>query len=164
MDVDAIPLGVNFVKVLGEQVAKCGVLLAVMGAGWLDARDEDGHRRLDNPHDFIRIEIAAALKRDIPVIPILLEGTRAPRVDQLPDDLRDLAVRNGLAVRHASFHSDMERLIRELNAGVPVEYQTPRSKPEIALAEIDRAMAAGVRLNAPARLRCGLAGLILTWR
>jgi len=125
MDVDDIPLGVNFVKVLGEEVAKCDVLLAVMGAGWLDARDEDGHLRLENPHDFIRIEIAAALKRDIPVIPILLEGTRVPRVDQLPDDLRDLAVRNGLAVHHASFHSDMERLIRELKGPQSPEQPAP---------------------------------------
>ena len=68
MDVDAIPLGFNFVKVLEDQVTKCDVLLAIIGPGWLDARDDDGNRRLDNPHDYIRIEIAAALKRDIPVI------------------------------------------------------------------------------------------------
>jgi hypothetical protein len=68
MDVDAIPFGVNFVKVLEEEVAKCDELLAIIGPGWLDARDEDGNRRLENPHDYIRIEIAAALKRDIPVI------------------------------------------------------------------------------------------------
>jgi uncharacterized membrane protein HdeD (DUF308 family) len=131
MDVDAIRLGVNFVKVLGEEVAKCDVLLAIMGAGWLDARDEDGHRRLDNPHDFIRVEIAAALKRDIPVIPIVLEGTRVPRVDQLPDDLRDLAVRNALAVHHASFHSDMARLIRELKGPQSPEQPAPATPFEL---------------------------------
>jgi hypothetical protein len=106
MDVDAILLGANFVKVLGEEVAKCDVLLAIIGPGWLDARDEDGHRRLDNPHDYVRIEIAAALKRDIRVIPILLEGTPVPRAERLPEDLKDLALRNGLNVRHGSFHSD----------------------------------------------------------
>jgi hypothetical protein len=66
MDVDAIPLGTNFTKVLHEGVAKCGVLLAVIGPNWLDARDEHGNRRLDNPNDFVRIEIAAALQRSIP--------------------------------------------------------------------------------------------------
>ena len=71
---DGIPLGVSFVKVLREEVAQCGVLLAVIGPNWFDMRDEDGIRRLDNPTDFVRIEIAAALQREIPVIPILLDG------------------------------------------------------------------------------------------
>jgi WD40 repeat protein len=114
MDVDAIPLGMNFVKVLHEEIAKCGVLLAMIGPNWLDARDEDGNRRLDNPNDFVRIEIAAALQRDIPVIPILLDGARLPKADQLPKDLEELALRNGLDVRHASFHNDVDRLIRGL--------------------------------------------------
>ncbi len=61
------------------------------------------------------MEIATALKRGIPVIPILLEGTRIPKADQLPDDLKELALRNGLDVRHASFPQDMERLIHALN-------------------------------------------------
>jgi len=74
IDVDGIPLGVSFVKVLREEVAQCGVLLAVIGPNWFDMRDEDGIRRLDNPTDFVRIEIAAALQREIPVIPILLDG------------------------------------------------------------------------------------------
>jgi TIR domain len=55
MDVDAIPLGRNFVTVLHEEVAKCGALLAVIGSDWLDVRDDDGNRRLDNPNDFVRI-------------------------------------------------------------------------------------------------------------
>jgi hypothetical protein len=58
MDVDSIPLGTNFVKALGEEVAKCDTLLAVIGPGWLDARDEKGNRRLENPDDFVRIEIS----------------------------------------------------------------------------------------------------------
>jgi hypothetical protein len=114
MDVDGIPLGVNFVKVLQQEVAKCSVLLAVIGRDWLNVRDEDGRSRLDNPSDFVRVEIAAALQRDIPVIPILLENAGIPRADQLPADLQELALRNGLGVRHASFHTDMDILIRGL--------------------------------------------------
>jgi TIR domain len=113
MDVDAIPLGTNFSKVLHEEVDKCGVLLAMIGPNWLDARDEHGNRRLDDPNDFVRIEIAQALQRDIPVIPILLDGVRI-KADQLPEDLKELALRNGMEIRHASFHDDMNRLIREL--------------------------------------------------
>jgi hypothetical protein len=114
MDVDAIPLGVNFIKVLRGEVAKCDVLLAVIGPHWLNARNEEGERRLDSPNDFVRIEIATALQRDIPVIPILLDGARIPQTDQLPEDLQELALRNGLDVRHASFHRDMDKLIRSL--------------------------------------------------
>jgi TIR domain len=114
MDVDAIPLGTNFTKVLHDEVAKCGVLLAVIGPNWLDARDEHGNRRLDDPNDFVRIEVAAALQRNIPVIPILLDGARIPKAIQLPEDLKELALRNGMEVRHASFQDDMNRLIRGL--------------------------------------------------
>ena len=99
IDVDAIPLGVNFIKVLRDEVAKCDVLLALIGPNWLNVRDEDGNRRLDNPSDFLRIEIAAALQRDIPVIPILLVGARMPKASQLPKDLEELSARNGLDVR-----------------------------------------------------------------
>jgi formylglycine-generating enzyme required for sulfatase activity len=114
MDVDAIPLGANFIKVLRDEVAKCDVLLALIGPNWLNVRDEEGNRRLDNPRDFLRIEIAAALQRDIPVIPILLDGARMPNASQLPRDLKELSARNGLDIRHASFHSDMDKLIRGL--------------------------------------------------
>jgi hypothetical protein len=90
----------------------------MIGPNWPDARDEHGNRRLDDPNDFVRIEIAAALQRNIPVIPILLDGARIPKARELPDDLRDLTSRNGLDVRHASFHEDMERLIRGLKGQV----------------------------------------------
>jgi hypothetical protein len=90
------------------------VLLALIGPNWSDARDEDGNRRLDNPNDFVRIEIAAALQRDIPVIPILLDGARIPKANQLPNELKALSSRNGLDVRHASFHEDVDRLMHSL--------------------------------------------------
>src|SRR5215472_743819 len=114
MDVDSVPLGVNFVNVLSEEVAKCDVLLAVIGPNRLNARDEDGNRRLDNLHDFVRIEIGAALQRNIPVIPILLDGAKVPKPNQLPKELEEFSLRNGLDVRHASFHNDIDRLVQSL--------------------------------------------------
>jgi hypothetical protein len=124
LDVYSIPLGADFNKILDDQITKCDALLAVIGPGWLDALGENGHRRLGNPDDTVRIEIGTALKRGIRVIPILLEGTQVPKADQLPDDLKELALRNGLDVRHASFDEDMERLIRDLKGPVMV----PRTK------------------------------------
>ena len=114
MDVDGIPAGVNFVKALHKELAKCGVLLAVIGPDWLKVRDKDGKRRLENPNDFVRVEIAAALQRNIPVIPILLDGVKVPKTNQLPKDLEGLSTRNGLDVRDASFHNDIDKLVRRL--------------------------------------------------
>lgn len=128
MDVDAIPLGANFTQVLDEEVSKCDVLLAIIGPRWVDAKDDTGQLRLDNPQDFVKIEIATALKRRVTVIPILLDGTRMPKASELPVDLRDLAHFNALDVRHASFHSDMEKLIRALRRS-GVQMQRPVSAP-----------------------------------
>ncbi len=116
MDVDAVPLGADFIKVLRDEVAKCDVLLAVIGPNWLKIRDEEGSRRLDNTNDYVRIEIATALQRDIPVIPILLDGAKIPKAEQLPKGLEGLTARNGLDVRHASFHIDMDKLIAGLKS------------------------------------------------
>jgi TIR domain len=117
MDVDAIPFGVDFVKVLRAEVAKCDVLITVIGPSWLIIRDEKGNPRLDDANDFVRIEIAAALQRGIPVIPLLVDGAKVPKANQLPSDIERLAFRHGLEVRHSSFRSDMDRLIRGLKGG-----------------------------------------------
>jgi hypothetical protein len=77
-DVDSIPLGINFRKHLDEQVAKCDVFLAVIGPDWMGSKAGEGTSRLDDPRDFVRIEIESALKREIPVIPVLVRGPRFP--------------------------------------------------------------------------------------
>src|SRR5262245_4749574 len=117
MDVDGIPLGTNLSKVLHEEVARCDVPLAMVGPNWPDARDEHGNGRLHDANDFVRVEIAAALQRNIPLIPVLLEGARIPKATELPEDLKELALRNGMEIRHASFQDDMNRLIRGLRGG-----------------------------------------------
>ena len=114
LDVDNIDLGVNFVRALREEVDKCNALLAVIGRDWLDMRDKNGRRRLDDPNDFVRNEIGTALQRGIPVIPILLDGTEVPSADQLTEDLKELSLRNGMNVRYDSFETDMDRLVRGL--------------------------------------------------
>jgi len=116
IDVDNIPVGVNFVQHLDQQVAQCEVLLALIGPDWLEAKNpETGKRRLDDPKDFVRIEIASALKRGIPVAPILLDGAPFPPEGSLPDELKALTLRNGVEVRRMTFDADAERLIRGLN-------------------------------------------------
>jgi hypothetical protein len=112
MDVDNIPLGAKFATVLDQEVAKCDLLLALIGRDWLI--DRAGKRPVDDPRDYARIEIASALKRDIHVIPILIDGTMIPSADQLPDDLKGLPERHALDVRSGSFRGDVDRLIRNI--------------------------------------------------
>jgi hypothetical protein len=97
------------------------VLLAVIGRNWIDARDEHGNHRLENPNDFVRVEIGAALQRNIPVVPILVDGATIPAVRQLPKELEELSFRNGIDVRLASFHNDVSRLIQGLKTQLNID-------------------------------------------
>ena len=78
-----------------------------------------GRRRLDNPKDFVRIEICAALSRAIPVVPVLLEGAPMPEEDQLPEDMRMLVRRQAEFVEYRTFDADVDRLIKRLGLGKP---------------------------------------------
>ncbi len=72
MDIDTMKVGLDFVEQIEKAVQSCDVLIAVIGKTWVTGQDEAGHRRLDDPEDFIRVEIQAALARNIPVIPLLV--------------------------------------------------------------------------------------------
>lgn len=121
-DVDSIPLGIDFRTYLDQQVAKCDVFLAVIGRNWMKPQGQKGKSRLADPADFVRLEIEAALKRQIPVIPVLVEGASIPPVDRLPTSLQALSYRNGIVVRpDPDFHRDMDRLIEHLRAQVERE-------------------------------------------
>jgi TIR domain len=128
MDVDAIPRGANFAKVLRDAVSTCDALLAVIGPNWLDAVDDDGNRKLDHPDDFVRVELGIALARDIPVVPILLDGAKIPKAARLPDDLKELSFRSGLEVRHTSFRADMDKLIKWVNSQASKTQTKPETK------------------------------------
>ena len=114
MDVDHIPAGVDFVDYLPNQVAACDVFLAVIGPNWLDAKDDDGRRRFDNPDDFVAIEIAAALARNIRVIPVLVDGARTPKAANLPNSVKPLVRRNAVEVRNSHFGRDAEELTNKV--------------------------------------------------
>src|SRR6478672_3884592 len=114
MDVDHIPAGTDFVAHLNSQVAECDVILVVIGPNWLGVKDESGGRRLDDPDDFVVIEIAAALVRDIRVIPVLVDGARMPKASELPDSLKSLARRQAVDVRHSHFGHDAEALVKRM--------------------------------------------------
>ena len=114
MDVSAIAPGRDFRKAIDESVASCTVLLAIIGQEWLNTKDAQGRRRLEDANDFVRIELASALRRDIPVVPVLVRGAKMPIAEELPDDLKELAFRNAVELTHARWKSDVQVLIRAL--------------------------------------------------
>jgi hypothetical protein len=118
-DVDSIPKGFDFRKVIHDEVSRCDVLLAVIGDGWLDARCTDGphagQRRLDDPEDWVRIELETALKRNIPVIPVIVDNAQLPRKEHLPASLKELVYRNASFVRPTpDLDHDLEQLVKDL--------------------------------------------------
>jgi hypothetical protein len=115
IDVD-MSAGANFREVLERRLAKCKVLLALIGPEWANARDQQGQRRLDDPDDWVRVEIASALRRDIPVIPVRVGGAELPKQATLPEDIRRLLDHQAVSVSTASFRNDMSGLARDIRA------------------------------------------------
>jgi len=140
MDVDSISPGVDFVHEIEDQVSKCKILLAVIGPDWLNFADENtGERRLDNKNDYVRIEIEAALNRDIRVIPVLINGAEMPVEADLPTGLKLLARRNAIRISHDRFRSDVQRLtssIQEVLGEVTPPKLTPIPRPSLLSARI----------------------------
>lgn len=114
IDVDSIEPGADFPAAIEKAVTSCGVLLAVIGRAWLDASDEHGQRRLDDPDDFVVLEITAALRCGVRVLPVLVDGAAPPHRNQLPDALAPLANRNAVRVNHETFRSDVDTLLRAI--------------------------------------------------
>lgn len=125
-DVDSIQLGDDFVEVITAAVGSCDVLLALIGDRWLTTTDDRGRRRLDNPEDFVRLEIEAGLARDVRVIPVLVEGARMPRADELPPSLAKLVRRQALELSPSRFHFDTARLLKVLDRTL-AEVQLPHA-------------------------------------
>src|SRR5271165_4159568 len=129
MDVDNLDPGIDFVEAIEGSVGSCEVLVAVIGQRWLTSADEKGRRRLDNPNDFVRLEVATALKRGIRVIPVLVERALVPESDQLPDDLEALGRRNALEISHNRFNTDVARLVKAIE-GVLEKVEAERKQRE----------------------------------
>jgi hypothetical protein len=145
MDVDSIALGRDFRVVLEETTASCDLMLVLIGRNWVDAKDEGGRTRLENPGDYVRLEIEAALKRNIPVTPVLVQGARMPVAEQLPETIRDFAYRNGFELSNTRWESDVREMIRRLGlGGPPVPPVRPKTNRRIAWALISGLIIAGI--------------------
>jgi len=115
MDIDAIAPGASFRRVIDEAIAEIDALVAVIGRSWVHVEDDDGRRRLDDPNDVLRLEVATALERGILVIPVCVQNAPVPKREQLPDDLQPLVERNALTLLNANWKPGMDRLIEALD-------------------------------------------------
>ena len=114
MDVDSISLGRDFRSELQKTLAACNLMLVLIDKEWATAKDEAGQIRLENPSDFVRLEIEAGLNRDIVVTPVLVKGAQMPTAEQLPAEIRELAYRNGFELSHGRWESDVREMLRRL--------------------------------------------------
>lgn len=142
MDVDTIEPGADFVARIEDAVGSAAALLVVMGRGWVDAKDQLGRRRLDDPEDFVRLEVASALQRNVRVIPVLVGGATMPESEQLPAVLAGLSRRNALVVSDLDWRAGMARLLavlepsdeRETRPVGPPRPEPPSRSPAAAIA------------------------------
>jgi hypothetical protein len=156
MDVDSIDIGVDFAEAIQRALDVCDVLLALIGPQWLTMTDTDGQRRLDDPDDTVRLEVEAALARNIRVIPVLVDNARMPRRHELPESLMPLARRNALELTHNRYTYDLGRLLEavetvlglsnadgpQLSTSAEQENQTPTTPPPQAQSESETLVAA----------------------
>jgi hypothetical protein len=147
-----IKAGEDFVRVIEEQVNACDVMLALIGPKWLTAMDEMGRRRLDNPHDFVRIEIESALRLGRRVIPVLVHKTEMPRADALPEPLKPLARRNAVGLTQERFKADAQGLIKALEGALAEsEQERQQAAPKAAAEEQRRAAEQAAKAEEVAR-------------
>ena len=114
LDMEDIEAGSNFVSIIEDALSHCEVLLVILGPQWLTSTNHLGQRRLDDPNDFVRLEIVTALRRNIPTIPLLVENAKMPSEDDLPPELKPLARLQGLPLSHLHWDDDISRLFRAI--------------------------------------------------
>ncbi|HEU0303505.1 MAG TPA: toll/interleukin-1 receptor domain-containing protein [Gaiellaceae bacterium] len=152
-DVDSIELGDDFVEVIEDAVGACDVLLALIGPQWLTITGDGGKPRIEDPDDFVRLEIEAALARDVLVVPVLVDGASMPRADELPPSLAPLSHRQALELSPARFHADTSRLLDMLERTLAeVQESDERKVPE-------RSRLRGKHLHRPSRRTTVLASV-----
>jgi len=125
-DVDTLRPGQDFVRAIDEGVASCRVMLVVIGRQWADARDQSGQRRLEDPNDFVRLEVVKALtSAHVVVVPVLVESASIPLAAQLPESMQPLVRRHAISLRDETWDTDVDRIVATINdvemQGVPAQ-------------------------------------------
>src|SRR6266576_4289148 len=125
MDFDSIPPGADFRQHIKQMIERSNLVIAIIGPHWL-GEQPDASRRIDNPADFVRLEIAYALERGVPVIPVLINNTPMPSSEKLPQEIEGVAFRNALSLDTGiDFHHHADRLITGIGKAMDI---APRSR------------------------------------
>lgn len=129
LDVETLEAGLDFVQAIDKALNSCKVFIAMIGPYWANLKDSEGNPRIFHDGDFIRIEIAAALKRNIRVIPVLVNGAVMPTPEQLPEDLQALTRRHAQELSSSRWKYDCDQLVSVLDKIIePIS--KPKSEPE----------------------------------
>lgn len=122
LDIDQVKIGEDFVDRMTSVVGSCRALLVVIGQRWLDCRDVHGRRRLDDPDDYVRVEIGTALRKapQIIILPVLVQGATMPREEDLPRELHALSRRSALVAPDERWRSEIDRLVESLESLIQV--------------------------------------------
>ena len=122
VDIEKIEPGVDFTIAISRSLEACDVLLAIIGPSWQGLNTTTNKSRIHNADDWVRIEISTALKRNIRVVPVLVDGGSLPSEDELPDDLKPLVRRQAYEISNKRWKYDTEQLIRFLiKLGIPTK-------------------------------------------
>jgi TIR domain/Pentapeptide repeats (8 copies) len=147
MDVDSIGLGVDFADEVDRLLGSCSIMIVIIGRAWLDAHDEDGRKRLDDPDDWVRLEVSHGLANGVRVIPVLVDGATMPSRDQLPEDIKPLARRNAHRLSHAQFGSDLLELFNVIKNEIYKVELAKLAKTALSNADVKRRLAGGESLD-----------------
>ena len=139
IDVD-LSGGVDFVDALEKQLAECDVMVSLIGPSWMNARDEAGTWRIDEPRDWERIELETALRRGIRVVPVLVDGAAMPHEGELPETLKLFARRQAIRITHENFKAQVQSLFKAVNLALSdAEQARSREKQSALLREKEEA-------------------------
>ncbi len=149
-DVDNIPVGADFGEYIKGILPRCSVALILIGRNWIDSADASGKRRLDDEHDWVRLEVETALRLgDIQVVPVLVNGAEMPHADALPPPMRALVRRNAAVIRRdPDFRADIDRLANALRQSVRTGF-------------LDLDSLKGEHRQSPVRVRQGAGGMLI---
>ena len=137
LDVEALEAGADFESVIMSELDACEVFIPIIGPRWVDVEDSAGDRRLANPADYVRREVAGALQRDKTIIPVLVNRAQMPKKKELPKDMRGLCRFNAAELSHGGFDDDVKRLVKSSGGGYGrVGVYVPRGWSSSKFAEV----------------------------
>lgn len=162
MDIDMGP-GEEFARKIEREVGSCELLIALIGKQWLGLRDGEGRRRLEDPVDYVRLEIATALAGGKVVLPVLVDGARIPAAGDLPDNIAGLPSRQYFELRNQTWNGDVRQLARDVKRKLAERRAEELERKKRAAAEeererrearrLARRLAAGAAPATPAAVR-----------